>query len=432
MSASSRGTVAILGAGPTGLEAALACAEAGLPFALYEAGPRVASHVRAWGHVRLFTPWSLSVSPRMRRRLDAAGVAVPDGDVCPTGAELVAKALEPAAALPEVAAGLRCGARVAAVGREGLLKHEEIGTAERAARVFRLLLADGEGREWVERADVILDATGTWSQPNALGDGGIPAPGEEAFAGRIVRHVPDVEGEPDAWAGRTVLLAGAGHSAQTAAVALAALARDHPATSVVWALRSPEPRWQVDPSDPLPERRRLVEAARDLAASDGAVRALAGVVVEALRPAGERIEVVLRGDDGSRRVEVVDRILSLTGYVGDSALTRQLQVHECYATGAPMRLSAALLGTAGGDCLAQTSHGVETLANPEPRLYILGAKSYGRNSNFLMRVGWEQVEEVVALLAGCDAPPQGTVIDQAEVSPVSKPSPKTQVSPTQR
>ncbi|WP_181009321.1 hypothetical protein [Streptomyces sp. SM11] len=47
--------VAILGAGPVGLDAALACADAGWPFTVYEAAETVAAHVRAWGHVRLFT-----------------------------------------------------------------------------------------------------------------------------------------------------------------------------------------------------------------------------------------------------------------------------------------------------------------------------------------------------------------------------------------
>jgi len=56
----------------------------------------------------------------------------------------------------------------------------------------------------------------------------------------------------------------------------------------------------------------------------------------------------------------------------------------------------ALLGAGGGDCLAQTSHGVDSLLNPEPGFFILGSKSYGRNNTFLVRTGWEQVEEVFA------------------------------------
>jgi hypothetical protein len=94
----------------------------------------------------------------------------------------------------------------------------------------------------------------------------------------------------------------------------------------------------------------------------------------------------------------VDWVLSLTGSVGDHTLYRQLQVHECYATSGPMKLAAALLGESSADCLDQESHGAEALVNPEPGFFILGAKSYGRNTTFLMRVGWEQVDEVFELL----------------------------------
>ena len=77
---------------------------------------------------------------------------------------------------------------------------------------------------------------------------------------------------------------------------------------------------------------------------------------------------------------------------------RQLQVHECYATSGPMKLSAALLSSSSTDCLTQESQGADTLVNPEPDFFILGVKSYGRNTTFLLRVGWDQVEEVFGLL----------------------------------
>ena len=69
--------------------------------------------------------------------------------------------------------------------------------------------------------------------------------------------------------------------------------------------------------------------------------------------------------------------------------------------GRPIKLAAALIGeSGGGDCLAQAGHGPETLVNPEPGFFILGSKSYGRNSQFLLRVGWEQVDQVFSLIAG--------------------------------
>jgi len=390
--------LAILGAGPTGLEAALAAADLGWPFALYEAADGPAAHVRAWGHVRLFTPWSLDVSPRMARHLQAAGVEVPDDDACPTGDELCERLLDPVAALPEVATATQFGTRVLSVGRRGLLKHEEIASAERGAQPFRLLVSRADGSEEMIDADVVLDCTGTYAHPNTTGDGGIPAVGETGLGSQIRRTLPDVASEEADWAGRTVLVVGSGHSAQTAAADLADLARREPTTQVVWAVRSPQPTWGAVADDPLPARAALVERSRALTSADESpVRLEAGVVVEALAERDGRVAVTLR--NGTTTEVVVDKVLSLTGAVGDNSIYRQLQVHECYATAAPINLSAALLGAAGGDCLQQESHGVDVLRNPEPNFFILGSKSYGRVNQFLMRVGWEQVDEIFSALA---------------------------------
>jgi cation diffusion facilitator CzcD-associated flavoprotein CzcO len=386
--------LAILGAGPIGLEAALAAAERGWPFTVYEATPTIAGHVRDWGHVRLFTPWDMNVSPRARRAL---GDAAPGGDALPVGDELADRVLDPIAALPAIAPHVRTGAQVRAVGRQGLLKHEEIGSAERTRRPFRLLVEDAEG-EHVEHADVVLDCTGTYGNPNALGDGGIPAPGESALADRIDRRLPVFADDPEAWAGRTILLTGAGHSAQSAARSLAAFARDAPGTKVVWAVRSPEPTWFAVDADPLAERAALTTTASELTAgASPAVDVRLGHVTDALREEGGRVRVTLR--NGTATDVVVDRVVGLNGGVGDHTLYRQLQVHECYATAGPMKLAAALLGASGGDCLAMPATGPETLTNPEPGFFLLGAKSYGRNSQFVLRTGWAQVDDVMGLIA---------------------------------
>ncbi len=379
--------IVILGAGPVGLEAALAGAARGHDVTVYEAAERVGGNVRSWAHVRTFTPWDLVVSPRVRAIL---GDAAPSGEALPTGAEIVAQVLDPVAASPALAGRIRTGVRVVAVAREGLLKHEEIGSEARGARPFRLLLAHADGSESLAHADAVIDATGTYGHPNRLGDGGIDALGERAFDERITRRLTPVD---PAWAGRTLLLTGAGASAQTAARDLAAFARDAPGTKVVWAVRAPDPDWGAVPGDALPARAALNAGSKELqhGASD-AVRVLPGVVTEALRPADGRVAVTLRNGDAQE--VVVDHVLALNGGVGDASLYRQLQVHECYATLGPIKLAATLLASSGADCLAVGPAGPDVLLNPEPHFFILGAKSYGRNSQFLLRTGWQQVDDV--------------------------------------
>ena len=412
--------IAIVGAGPIGLEAALAAAEAGMPFTIYEGASEAAGNVRSWGHVQLFTPWSMNVSGRARRALEAAGHSVPGAEdagghrAYPTGGDLVDRVLAPLAGLETIAPHIRYDTRVVEVGREGMLKSDEIGTGVRATRRFRLLLRDASGNESVEYADVVLDCSGSYDNPNALGAGGIRAPGEASTSEYIIRRIPDFEapllgGVAPGWGGQRILLVGGGHSAQTAARDLESLIGRVPDTRVTWVIRSPSPSFGAVEDDALPMRHTLVAHARKLAAADSPFDVRVGRTVDALEASPDGVVVTLRAADNSTETVVVDRIISLTGAVGDARMYRQLQVHECYATSGPMKLAAELLASSSTDCLTQESHGADTLKNPEPDFYILGMKSYGRNSSFLLRVGWEQVDEVFSLLGAATPAADGAV-----------------------
>ena len=398
--------IAILGAGPAGLEAALAATEAGRDFLLFEAGATVAGQIERWRHVRLFTPWSMNVSPRMREALTAIGQPPPDDDRCPTGGDLIDHVLGPIGALPGIAQSLRLSTAAERVGRMGLLKHQAIGAPERGQALFRLLVRDRHDNEEIVTARVVLDCTGNVF-PTHLGDGGIPALGEEAalIAGHIEHTIPDLHAEPERWRGRRVLLVGAGHSAQTIARDFARFTKESPSTRVTWSVRNPTPTWTAVADDPLPDRAALAAFAAGVAAAPdrGPIRLLPGTIIDRIEineGGTSPLSVTLRNADGTPSVVEADTLLALTGRTGDDRLYRQLQVHECYATSGPMKLAAALLGASGasGDCLAQQSHGPDTLRNPEPGFFILGSKSYGRRNDYLLRVGWQQVDDVFSLL----------------------------------
>jgi len=154
----------------------------------------------------------------------------------------------------------------------------------------------------------------------------------------------------------------------------------------------------VLPDDPLPARRALYERARAFASgSHPAVTHAGGVRVEGFEfnSATHRYRVALAIGD-KVQVEEVDQVLVANGFGPDNSIYRELQVHECYSTRAPMKLAAALLDSGAGDCLDVPAFGADVLASPEPDFWILGNKSYGRNSNFLLETGYRQVADVVA------------------------------------
>jgi hypothetical protein len=397
--------IAVIGAGPIGLEVALYAAALGASVRVYEAGA-VAAHVGEWGHVQLFTAFGMNRTPLGRRTLEGAGCRLPDDSAFQTAAEWRERYLLPLAQRTVLADALTTGSRVLSVGRGNLLKGDHIGDGRRSDHRFSLLVEEKEAERY-EEADIVLDCSGSWGNPNWLGAGGLPALGERAARERITYHPVDVAGsERKRYAGRRTLLVGDGLSAATTAVAMAELAGRDPGTQLVWITRSPAaaPIRPIE-DDPLRRRAELTQAANVIATRPApGVEWMPGCSVVSIRwmPDLQHFDVVLSTPSGDRG-EQFDEVIANVGYRPDNSIYRELQIHECYASGAPMKLAASLLAAsadAGGDCLKLGGFGPEVLVNPEPGFFILGMKSYGRNSAFLLQSGHEQVRDVFRLLTG--------------------------------
>lgn len=393
--------IAILGAGPVGLEAALYARKLGYPVTVYERG-RVAEHVQRWGHVKLFSPFGMNATLLGRAALRAENPhhEFPADSDCVTGHDYAAAYLDPLAMTAALIESIKLETHVIAVGKAGLFKTE---STKRAERPFRLLVRDAKGERY-EEADVVIDCTGTYATPRWLGDGGLAAVGEIAARPQITYGLDDILGKDRGkYAGKTVLVVGAGYSAATTICRLAELASAHPEMWIIWLVRGtrtqPLPRHS---NDPLRERDRLAVQANSLACrGEGNVEFHANSAVESVVSTGvdKGFKVVARVG-GERQTWDVDRIVANVGFMPDAILSRELQVQECSASQGPIGVAAALAKQAGGDCLTTTTYGPAALKTTEPNFYVLGAKSYGRNSHFLLRNGFEQVREVFTLITG--------------------------------
>ncbi|GJD47381.1 Ferredoxin--NADP reductase [Methylobacterium crusticola] len=390
--------VAVIGAGPVGLAAAAHLLARGLPVRVYEAGPEVGAHVRAWGHVRLFSPWRYNVDPAARALLEGAGWDAPPGDAFPTGHELVDRYLAPLAATPRLADAIETGARVTALGRLGLDKVSDRG---RAGVPFVLTIAEAGRGARRDLARAVVDASGTWGQPNPLGASGLPAEGEADLAERTATGVPDVLGRDRAdYAGRTTLVVGAGHSAANVLLDLARLADEVEGTTAVWATRGTDLSrvYGGGAADELAGRGDLGSRLRGLV--DGCRLPLArGFAVTSVRRCRERLLVDGITAEGPRTLGPVDRVVAATGQRPDLALTRELRLDldSCLES---VRALGPLIDPNLHSCGSVRPHGHREVSHPEPGFYTVGIKSYGRAPTFLMLTGYEQVRSVAAALAG--------------------------------
>jgi thioredoxin reductase len=394
--------IAILGAGPIGLEAGLYARQLKLPFTIYEQG-RIGEHVWRWGHVKLFTPFGYNATPLGRQAILSldAQYEFPADDACITGREHVESYLKPIAGVLDEE--MQTETRVVNIARVGMYKQEGLGEPGRAKPPFLMLVRE-KNLDRYEEADIILDCTGTYSHHRWLGQSGIPALGETAVEPHIAYHLADVLGDAKKdFINKSILVVGAGYSAATTVTNLSKLAHEHNMTWINWVTRAdltqPLPRIA---NDPLRERDRLAVAANTLATrNEGNVEFRANTIVEAIEPLNnnQSFRVTLRTAGQKKTIEV-EKIVANVGYTPDRAIFRELQIHESYDTFAPMKIASALAIKKASDCLTQCCPPPDSLRNPEPNFYILGTKSFGRNSQFLMRIGFEQVRDVFTLITG--------------------------------
>jgi hypothetical protein len=384
--------VAVIGAGPVGLAAAAHLASRGIEPVVFEAGDVVGASVREWGHVRVFSPWSYNIDPVAAELLEQAGWTAPPADAYPTGDEIAQRYLEPLAGAPGIAESLHLGARVVSVTRQGV---DKLKDADRDDAPFQLIVdQDGEERRYLARA--VIDASGTWTRPNPIGAGGVRAAGEREHAALIAYGIPDVLGNArHRYAGRRVLVVGSGHSAFNAILDLVALRDSEPGTEIVWAIRGegPDRTYGGGGDDQLPARGALGSTVRGLVA-DGSVDVVTGFHTRSIVAEYGRLAV----DDGERRL-VVDEIIASTGFRPDLDVLRELRLELDDRVEAPRAL-APLIDPNLHSCGTVPPHGVDELSHPDPGIYIVGMKSYGRAPTFLLRTGYEQVRSVVAALAG--------------------------------
>ncbi|MBL7552498.1 NAD(P)-binding domain-containing protein, partial [Frankia sp. AgB1.9] len=290
---------------------------------------------------------------------------------------------------------VRYGTRVIGVSRQG---RDRLVSADRDGAPFMIHTVDARGVETRHTVRAVIDASGTWRQPNPAGADGLPALGERAaVAAGVLSYLPPTPAQVAALAGGHVVVVGSGHSAMTAVIDLAAVAREVPGTRISWVLRrgTVGDAFGGGAADALPARGALGVRSHQ-AVDDGLVDLVAGFRVERVDLRDGR--VVLLAEDG-RSLPPADRVVAVTGFRPDLSFLSEMRLDLDPILQAPVRLAGEIDPNVHS-CGTVMPHGARELAHPEKGLYLVGMKSYGRAPTFLAMTGYEQVRSVVAALAG--------------------------------
>jgi thioredoxin reductase len=390
--------VAIIGGGPVGLAAAAHLVKRKKPFVLLEKSKSIAGSVLEWGHVQMFSPWEFNIDKAAAELLREHGWESPPEKELPRGRELIEMYLHPLSELPQFKPYIFTDSTVVAINRKNMDKMKSAGREETS---YVVTFETGGASRQVE-AYAVIDATGTWNNPNPIGSGGNKAIGEDLYAPHIYYGIPDLTQSKHnhQYAGKTIAVIGSGHSAIHSLLALEQVKQDDEQTKLYWILRKQvvSETFGGGISDELPARGELGLKVKRLV-EEGRVHVTTLFRINQLEKTRDKIKISGMKNGEPFFIDGIDEIIVNTGSRPDFSFLRELRYHVDPALESVPNL-AELIDPNVHSCGTVRPHGEAHLRLPEKGLYIVGSKSYGRAPTFLMATGYEQVRSVVAALAG--------------------------------
>lgn len=398
--------IAILGAGPIGLEAALYARFLGYEVEVFDSKRDVAGAVLERGHLELLSPFHVNSSPLGLRAITAHDnkYQTPGPDEYLTNAQWHEAYLSKLAATDLIAESLRLNTVLHGIGKVELIPIDRPqGEFDRGAWDFRLLVYDTTARQYrVVTADIVLDCrcVGDYC---IIGHGEMPAIGELGMEGEaFIDFHPDILGKDIAsYADKSVLVVGATLGAARSVCSLLSLKASYPYTQIAWSTRHPREACPQGPlpaqeGDPLERRRQLFDCANS-AAIDGPIQWLPEAWIESLvATLDNRVQVQFTG--ASDFDMVFDRLIGHTSPIVWNSHATHLQLDICPITDAPRPFSEYLLKRPSPYSVEYPAPNPQALITSEPNYYVLGSKSFGRMPGFLYQHGLRQIRDVFTII----------------------------------
>lgn len=385
----------IIGGGPIGLAAAAHLVEQNQSFILIEAGSEIAHNIRTWGHVTLFSPWRYNINKAAKALLKETNWQEPNLEILPTGHELIDLYLKPLAELAQIKSFIQLNTKVVGVSRQ---LNDKMKSKNRVNQSFKIYV-EKENDINVIVAKAVIDATGTWGNPNPANSTGVWLQTEKVLAKNIEYGIPDIKMNTARYANKKIAVIGGGHSAINTLLSLVELQKENPSTKLVWIMRknSVEEVYGGKEKDALKARGALGIRIQKLV-DTGKIEVVTPFYISMVKK-DEKINIIGTLNDEQTVLTGFDELIVNAGNRPDFTMNSELRLSIDTVTESVQAL-APLIDPNVHSCGTVRAHGEEILRQPEKGFYIVGAKSYGRAPTFLMATGYEQVRSITTYLAG--------------------------------
>ncbi len=316
--------VIVIGAGPVGIAAAAHLLARGLKPLVLEKGLGAGHTMLEWGHVSVFTSWKNVVDQAVVRLLNKSHWQMPDEDSLPTGRDIVEKYLIPAASTPKLKTVITYDAEVVGVSKKA---HSKSSSTDRNAADYTVHYKTSDGTHHVLHSEAVIDASGTWYNPNPIGLDGLPVPGETQNQDAITYGIPDiVNADRTQYEGKRTLVLGGGHSAINVILEMMTVRAANAKTKIYWGMRSNKLDKLTGSgiNNRLPARAKLGMAAKD-AIDTGELEVLVPLQVSRIEKTdtGLLLDIQVNGEEST--IEV-DRIVVSNGFRPDLNMLREIRL----------------------------------------------------------------------------------------------------------
>jgi len=355
--------VLIIGAGPIGLALASRLKLANVAFLILEKGDTVGANILDWGHVNLFTNWKESLDKLSVKLLNKNGIEIKTTDSNPSGFDFVNHyLLKLASVFPKDQ--IRYDSEVLSVqynelDNEFVVNYLKNGITERVNSKY------------------VFDASGTWQNPTSLGNT------QAQYQDFICSGIPDSNYVQSIEKASKIAIVGSGHSAMNSILQLS-MRQD---LDLIWIVRSSHPRFGLSK---VGGKSRNLENQIESLIKDGNLKLSCGFQLQKMQIENQKLKII---SDKGEFITGIHKVISNIGSSPNHSLLKNIELNLDEKYAAPLKLSHKINPNLHS-CDTVSYDFKDTLV-AKSKYFLIGSKTFGRASNFLMSKGYEILDQIM-------------------------------------